>query len=1159
MAQHRIRFSLAALAFCMAIMVMGARTAVMAADAAAPAAGIEGRIETDLAGAGWRMWRDVNAKWQDDELFLPPVDVSKLPVNPPTDGWEALQGDATIAVSIPGTVEEYATPAGVNPKETSPAKLYKQFQGVSWWTRTIRIPDSATNHRVLLRFESVRLRAEVFVNQKLVGYDLIEGTPFEVDITDAARPGQECQLAVRITNPGGNWDWVDCNQIAWGKYRLPESHSFGGITGSVKLAVVDPVYVQDLAVLNTPAMRDATAQISVQNKLSARVTRDLLVRVTEKKNRAVEVYREELKGVEFPTGISTQTVKIAAPGAKLWELENPNLYVCEVSLKSADAQGDIDRRVFGFRWFALDGIGQNAMLRLNGKRIVVRTAISWGFWPTNGITPTPELAEKQIRTAKDLGLNMLNFHRAIGNPIVLDKADELGLLYFEEPGGYVSGGKEPFGQAMAREKLLRMAGRDRSHPSLVIYNMINEQWTKYGADKDDALHEVHARDMRDAHAIDPSRLIVFTSAWAKDAIEERTKMHMRPFDSKQYYSGWADYHRAGGPEVWLEEFYKNPTSHYGLSTNAKEIVYWGEEGAVSAPPRLEKIKADLAAMPHPGWDGAIYLGWYKQFDDFITRKSLRGTFPTVDSLTTAMGAVSLEHQGRKIQDTRICDLNDGYAVNGWEAEPFENHSGIVDCFRNPKGDPAIVAYYNQPLYIAVKVRQRVTQIPGEIVTDFYAINEKNLKGPHTLLVSVKNASKAEVFRQNYPVTLQGGDVYGQLLVEGVKIPVADATGMFAIEASLLDAAEQPRATGHDEILAVDWKSAKLNGNGAVYEWGGNVRDFLNTQKNMDVPAYDGSQGPLDWIVVAGGAKPQPLPIPGDRFIDASGQPGGLTATIYTGRDFTERVHQRVDKQIDFEWSSGATPDPAVGLTENYCIRWEGKILPPVSGQYTLSTVTDDGVRLWLDGKLIIDDWKAGKTLQNKATVELTGGKPLAIRMDYFQDKSKAKAQLLWVSPAQNAFDIAKILDRARDDGTTVIIADYADSWMDLIKTNPAVTYQGQFGIGGNWVGGQYFVKAHPLFRDLPVNQAMNWPYQQLVRNGRSRYALVLEGEELVAGCYNAVGCQLGTAVGIIPWGKGRLIVSTLEISPHLGEPQGPADVARKLLCNYVEFAGPRAR
>ncbi len=183
-------------------------------------------------------------------------------------------------------------------------------------------------------------------------------------------------------------------------------------------------------------------------------------------------------------------------------------------MKEASREGDPAERAFGFRWFAPEGIGTDRGASAQREARGLRTAISWGFWPINGVFPSPELAAKQIESAKAYGLNMLNFHRCIGNPIVLDKADEMGLLYFEEPGGYVSGKDDPFAQALSREKLLRMVKRDRSHPSLIIYNMINEQWDAFGANKDESLFGIHRGDIQKAHALDPSRVIVYTSAWA---------------------------------------------------------------------------------------------------------------------------------------------------------------------------------------------------------------------------------------------------------------------------------------------------------------------------------------------------------------------------------------------------------------------------------------------------------------------------------------------------------------------------------------------------------------------------------------------------------------------------------------------------------------------
>ena len=1106
------------------------------------------RTEIRLSGDGWMLWRDVKAQWTNDELFLPPVDISKLTTNPPTCGWPSLYSckDA-ISVSVPGTVEEYLF-TNSKPGEMNPKNLYGPLQGVSWWFRTLRVPPVPTGGRLLLQFEAVSMRAEVYVNRKLVGYDLIGHTPFEVDITDAVKPGEECQLAVRVTNPGGNWTWVDFRQISWGENLIPHQHSFGGLTGGIKLVAVPPVYVDDLYVQNTPALREVNVRVTVRNRMSESVKRDLLVQVAEKANPAAEVFKKTINDVVFMPGETCTTVKVYVAGAKLWDLDHPNLYLCSSSLANNQQQiTDTYSQPFGFRWFAMDGIGSNAVLRLNGKRIVLRTAISWGFWPANGVTPTPELAEKQIRLAKDLGLNMLNFHRCIGTPMVMDKADELGLLYFEEPGGYVSGGKLPLGQGMAREKLFRMVKRDRNHPSLVIYNMINEQWIAFGADKDETIYAVHTNDMRAAHALDPSRIMLYTSAWAER--ENRAKTHMRPMDNQIYLSGWWDNHRATGPAVWLQDYYQGSGRHYGLTDNIGEIVFWGEEGAVSAPPRLEKIKADVEAMKVPGWDGQIYLDWYRRFDEFIQRKKLSPYFPTVDALTCAMGVISLEHQGRKIEDTRICDANDGYAVNGWEAEPFENHSGIVDGFRNPKADASVLAYYNQPLYVAVKVRRQTVQIPGEVVTDFYVINEKNLKGATTLKVRALAPDGRELFAHQAPVALQGGDVYGQLLLEGVKVPIVSVTGMIRIEAELLGAAGVVLARGRDEILSVDWKGAKLTGKGAVWESGSRIRDFLKKNKDVDVPALDEVQGPLDWMIVA-------RPLQSLQVVSTDGfSAAGISTIFYSDRNFKKPMHRRLDKQIDFEWSAGATPDAAVSRIDGYTVAFEGQLMPPVTGDYLVQLQCEGG-----KGSLLVGDNKQvtkGRGTKGSAEcpVRAEAGKPVSIRVEFSKGQGLGKVKVFWSTP-KKTIDTARLFQRVRQDGTTLVVMEAADQWAEQAGKEGIVQYKGAFPVGMNWGGGQYFVKAHPLFKDLPVNQGMNWPYQAVVR-GVGRNALRLEGEELVAGAYNSPGCDLGTAVGIVPCGRGKIIFSTLPVLSSLNGEPGSADVACKLLCNYIEFAAGR--
>ncbi|HLP02924.1 MAG TPA: PA14 domain-containing protein, partial [Opitutaceae bacterium] len=902
------------------------------------------RIVVDLSGPGWHLWRDTDAEWRDDTLHFPAPPLEQLPVNPPTGGWEGAIVRDALPVAVPGTVEQYL--------QTVPGPD-GDLTGVSWWTRSLEIPAASGPRRVLLRFEAVRERAEVFVDRRLVAYDIVGSTPFEADITALVRPGERCELAVRVTDPGGNFDWRDSRPMPWGQHQLPLSHGFGGVTGGVQLVVCDPVYLDDLHVQNTPSPTEANVHATVRNTSGTAVRRDVEVRVTERAAPGREVFRTVLREVALPPGESVVTAKISAPQARLWNLDDPALHVCTVTVRDRDAAADAAQRTFGFRWFAPDGIGRDAVLRLNGKRIVLRTAISWGFWPLNGIFPTPELAEKQVRIAKAYGLNMLNFHRAIGQPVVLDRADELGLLYYEEPGAYKSVDDAlALGRAIAREKLMRMVRRDRSHPSLVIYNLINE-WDSRNPNPDPEEIARHRADMAAAHALDPSRTITHTSAWARGPeIDDPAKLHFRPFDATPYLSGWYDHHHAGGPAVWNESLYRSPADYFLRTDNVREIVFWGEEGAISTPPRLGFIRDTLAAAPHLGWDGAGYLEWHRATEAFLDAKGLRGTFRDADAFTGALGAVSLRHQGRRIENVRLGNVGDGYAINGWEAELIENHSGVVDVFRNPKGDPAILAYYNQPCYVAVKSRHTVLQPPGVLVVDCFAINEVDLRGPHRLRLVARDASGRELAVAHADAVLSGGDVYGQLLAEGLSLAIPpDARGALRLEAVLTDAVGAERARGHDEAYAVDWRSDAIRGAGAVWEDDGEVRAFLVGAKQHATPEYADALGRLDWIVAARGpleGEPQPISAAQLRAPDGSGN--GVTVEYFGDRALAECLLRRAEPTVRLAVADGAAPDPTLPMIGNYSVRWTGTVVPPRAGKYAFVVRTTGAVRLDVAGR-----------------------------------------------------------------------------------------------------------------------------------------------------------------------------------------------------------------
>lgn len=1108
---------------------------------------VKGRFTISLSGGGWHLWQDKQAEWQQDQLFLPEetADLSLLPVNPPTGGWEQLQLQRAKAVHVPGTVEEYLT--------TSDYPRPEDGVGVSWWFRTLKLPAALKGKRFLIHFESVRLRAEVYLDGKLVAYDIVGESPFTADITDAVQPGKEQCLAVRVTNPGGNFHWQDFNEMYWGKYQIPPGRAFGGIIGRVHLDAVSSVYVSDIYMQNQPERTKVKAILTVNNVSSKLAKQDIHLSVSEKENPGHVILRKKLPRIALKQGVNTVAIELDCPDAKNWDLDSPHLYVCAVDIQAGKKVSDHASQTFGFRWFEPVGIGKDAMLRLNGRRIMLRTAISWGYWPVTGLYATPEMATKQILTAKRMGLNTLNFHRSIGSPVVLEKADELGLLYHEEPGAFHSAGHDPFIRIMVNEKLHRMILRDRSHPSLVVYNLINE----FGGprSKDEELVAKRMEDMKKAHALDPSRVMTFTSGWAsKESAEEDSKAHMRPFDSILYRKGWFDNHRAGGPATWEEEYYRGPKDNLMYTDNQTEIYMRGEEGAISTPPRIAEIVKEIDRSGRTGWDGLFWKKQHESFEQFMQSKNLYPYFGSIDSLTRALGDVSFDHQGRRIQGMRMQDVGDAYAINGWEAMPYDNHSGVVDIYRNPKGNLSTLTYYTQPLYVAVSSRAQFACIPGKVGVDFHLVNEKNLTGEHRLLVTVCAPDGKEQRCVEKEVRVSGGDCFGQLLLEDCELDISGTPGMYTIHAQLLDTSGQVRAEGRDEVLGVSWRKEQLAGKGALYAATDDpVATFYQKATGRSLPAFRPDMEKLDWILVTRPSLDMPQPVLPEFFEQPDGKPA-FELSFYKDDDLRALAGVTSDNKIDRTFAEGAQPDALLPANQDFSAVWQGKIVVPQTGMYMIGATTDRGVRLSVNNQRIMDEWGNEKEITLTRPFQLKAGEEIEISLEYRQKKASGSVQLVWSRPGDAAIAPQDLLDRVKKDGTSLLLLKSAESWMDAVSEYTGSGYHGYYSVGRNWVGGMHFVKDHPLFNELPVNCAMGWPYQTLVRDGDRRLGFYLDNEELVVGSYRSTPFHLGSAVGIVPCGKGKVYYSTLDLIDSLNDSSGASEVARKLFCNFIEVA-----
>lgn len=125
---------------------------------------------------------------------------------------------------------------------------------------------------------------------------------------------------------------------------------------------------------------------------------------------------------------------------------------------------------------------------------------------------------------------------------------------------------------------------------------------------------------------------------------------------------------------------------------------------------------------------------------------------------------------------------------------------------------------------------------------------------------------------------------------------------------------------------------------------------------------------------------------------------GLTATYYDGEDLAGKSVTRVDPTVDFDWEKGS-PDPAVG-PDKCSARWTGQIQAEFTEPYTFYVIADEGARLWIDGKLVIDAWKnASGEKRESPPIELVAGRAYDLKLEYHESQEKARIQLLWSSPA----------------------------------------------------------------------------------------------------------------------------------------------------------------
>ena len=107
---------------------------------------------------------------------------------------------------------------------------------------------------------------------------------------------------------------------------------------------------------------------------------------------------------------------------------------------------------------------------------------------------------------------------------------------------------------------------------------------------------------------------------------------------------------------------------------------------------------------------------------------------------------------------------------------------------------------------------------------------------------------------------------------------------------------------------------------------------------------------------------------------------------------------RTDANINFIWRQAA-PDPTIGA-DLFSVRWSGRLSAAYSETYSIYTSSDDGIRVWIDGVLIIDSWMKQSGQERQGSVNLIAGKLHELKVEYYENQGDARAVLMWESPSQ---------------------------------------------------------------------------------------------------------------------------------------------------------------
>lgn len=568
------------------------------------------------------------------------------------DSWRFIKEDVSGAVNSDfndSLWQKVNLPHTWNSIDAYTSRQY--FRGIGWYRKELNLTKKYADKKLFISFEGVFLKADVFVNGKLVGQHKGGYTAFSFDISDYVTIPGKNTVSVKVDNSKK----LDLPPIS-GDYTM-----FGGIYRDVYLISTNKIHFDQInfgtngVFVDAPIVNNNEATVSIKGAISNQSDENrnliLLSKVIDNSGNLITEIKSKIKvNAGATTNFQQASKKLNNPN--LWSTENPYLYSVQTSILSDEknpVQYDLQQNPLGLRWFRFSS---DSGFQLNGKYLKLIGAARHQDFMGLGNALDNDLNRRDIELLKAMGGNFIRISHYPQDPVVLEMCDKLGIVVWEETplGNNFYDSKEL--KTTCISSLIEMIRQNYNHPSVVIWGYMNEI------------------GLGTAKLTDKEKQKTIFTITAQFAKELDSIVHA---EDKYRLSAIAQ--NSGGKDYYLD---------YGMSTTPNVI----------------------------GWN--TYYGWYKgnfnQFGDFMDK--MHDETPNIISMISEYGAggdarlhslhpeqfdFSIEWQqqyhesylnqifDRKfISGAAVWNFIDFNAASRQESMPHINNKGLLYNNRTPK-------------------------------------------------------------------------------------------------------------------------------------------------------------------------------------------------------------------------------------------------------------------------------------------------------------------------------------------------------------------------------------------------------------------------------------------------------------------------------------------